>query len=290
MPTPPVTPVSCRVDRDGVGLAVYDWGGSGAPVLLAHATGFHGRIWGPVAARLVQAGHHVWSLDFRGHGDSDRDPGLEYHWERNGSDVLAVVDDLQLAGHDTLGVGHSSGATALLMAEAHRPGTFARLWCYEPIVIPSDTPLEPQPDGPLAVGARKRRAVWESREEAQQSFGARGPFDALHPDALAAYVEYGLRERADGRFELTCRPEDEAAVYTMQFTHRTYADLASMACPVLVVCGAQTDAIVPKLGQKLVDRLPAGRLEVMDGLGHFGPLQDLEAASAAILRFADGST
>jgi pimeloyl-ACP methyl ester carboxylesterase len=282
-------PTPRRVDTGDVELAVYDWGGDGAPVVLAHATGFHGQVWAPMAARLVRAGRHVWSFDFRGHGDSDRDPGLEYHWARNGSDVLAIVDDLQLAGSETLGVGHSSGAAALLMAEERRPGTFAWLWCYEPIVIPSEEPLEPQPDGPLAVGARKRRAVWESKEEARRSFGARPPFDVLHPDALATYVEHGLGEREDGTFELKCRPDDEAAVYTMQFTHRTYADLAIVACPVLVACGAQTDAIVPKLGQKLVDRLPAGRLEVMDGLGHFGPLEDPAATGASILGFAAGS-
>jgi pimeloyl-ACP methyl ester carboxylesterase len=288
VPATPVAPVSRRVDNGGVGLTVHDWGGSGAPILLAHATGFHGRVWAPVAARLVEAGRHVWSFDCRGHGDSDRDPGLEYHWERLGDDALAIVGDLRLAGGATLGVGHSSGAAALLMAEERRPGTFGRLWCYEPIVIPAD-PLDPRPDDPLAVGARKRRAVWASPAEARRSFGSRAPFDALHPDALAAYVDHGLRERRDGTFELKCRPEDEAAVYTMQFAHRTYADLASIECPVLVACGAETDAIVPKLGQKLVDRLPAGQLEVMDGLGHFGPLQAPAAAAASILRLANGS-
>ncbi|HAL25242.1 MAG TPA: alpha/beta hydrolase, partial [Chloroflexi bacterium] len=53
-------------------IAVHDWGGEGAPILLAHATGFHGLVWRPVAERLVAAGRHVWSFDFRGHGDSDR--------------------------------------------------------------------------------------------------------------------------------------------------------------------------------------------------------------------------
>jgi pimeloyl-ACP methyl ester carboxylesterase len=33
----------------------------------------------------------------------------------------------------------------------------------------------------------------------------------------------------------------------------------------------------------LVDRLPDARLEVMPGLGHFGPLQDPDAAVASML-------
>jgi pimeloyl-ACP methyl ester carboxylesterase len=259
------------------------------PLLFAHATGFHGRVWAPVAERLAAAGHRVWSFDFRGHGDSDRDPSLEYHWDRFADDVLAVVAAADLAGEPIVGVGHSKGAAALLLAEARRPGTFARLWCYEPIVIPSEEPLPPQPDGPLAVGARRRRAVWESPEQAHSSFGSRSPFDVLAPAALSAYVDHGLRRQGDGTFALKCRPEDEAAAYTMQFAHRAYADLGAVGCPVLVACGERTDAIVPKLGQKLIDRLPAGRLEVMPGLGHFGPLQDPDAVAASILRFANGS-
>ena len=36
----------------GLGLAVYDWGGDGPPVLLAHPTGFNGRAW-------VDTGRHL---------------------------------------------------------------------------------------------------------------------------------------------------------------------------------------------------------------------------------------
>ncbi len=281
----PARPTSHRVDTGAVELAIHDWGGAGVAVVLAHATGFHGRVWAPVAEPLVRAGSHVWSFDFRGHGDSDRDPGLRYHWDRFADDVLAVVSELGVGRKALVGAGHSKGAAALLLAEEREPGTFARLWCYEPIVIPSEAPLSPQPDGPLSQGARRRRARWPSRDEARASFGARSPFAVLHPDALDAYVDHGLRERDDGTFELECAPEDEATVYAMQFAHRAYADLAAVACPVLVACGEQTDAIVPALGQKLVDRLPDGRLEVMSGLGHLGPLQDPAAAAASILRF-----
>ena len=110
-----------RFDANGVGLAVHDWGGDGPPVLLAHPTGFHGRIWAPVAARLVGRGRHVWSFDFRGHGDSDA-PGLDddsYSWHGFADDVLAVTRHLGLAGRDDLlACGHSKGGAALLLGEA----------------------------------------------------------------------------------------------------------------------------------------------------------------------------
>jgi pimeloyl-ACP methyl ester carboxylesterase len=280
------TPRSHRIDTGAVSLVVHDWGGDGHPVLLAHPTGFHGLTWAPVAARLVARGRKVWSFDFRGHGDSDRAPD-GYLWSSFADDVLAVVDHLGLRGEPTLlACGHSKGAAALLLGKVREPAMFARLWCYEPIVFPSDEELEPQHNFPLADGARRRRSVWPSRGEALASYGSKPPLDVLHADALRAYVDYGLRDRADGQVELKCRPEDEAMTYAMGVANGVYPRLREVRCPVLVVCGEHTDAIPPTLGERIVERLPHGRLEVMRDVGHFGPMQDPDATVASMLRFA----
>lgn len=274
-----------RIDNGGIGLAVQDWGGGGPPALLAHPTGFHGVAWAPVARRLVAAGRHVVTFDFRGHGDSDPDPSGAYDWHGFADDVLAVCAALGLAGDPALlPAGHSKGAAALLLAEARQPGTFARLWCYEPIIFPSDDPLPPSPDFSLAAGARRRRAVWASREEAIASYGSRPPLDVFRPEALEAYVGYGMRDRPGGTVELKCRPEDEAAVYSMGPAHGAWSRLGEIACPVQVVCGEHTDAIPPDLAAMIAGRLPAGTLEVMPGLGHFGPMEDPDAVTESMLR------
>jgi len=45
---------------DGVELEVHDLGGDGPDLLLVHATGFHGRVWEPLAGHLN--GFHRWSV------------------------------------------------------------------------------------------------------------------------------------------------------------------------------------------------------------------------------------
>ncbi len=283
---PPVGPISHQFLADAGSLTVHDWGGAGSPVLLAHPTGFHGRCWAPVAARLVAAGRRVWSFDFRGHGNSDPSPD-GYHWDGFARDVLAVIAHLGLAGDAALlPAGHSKGAAALLLAEEERPGTFARLWCYEPIIFPSDEPLAPQEDFFLAESARRRRAVWDSPEDALAAYGSKPPLDVLDRDALHAYVEYGLRPRDDGTFELKCRPDDEAAVYSMGMAHGAWRRLGEVQCPTVIACGELTDAIGPKLAGMITARIPRGRLEVVPGLGHFGPMQDPDAIVASMLAFA----
>ncbi|HZJ27451.1 MAG TPA: alpha/beta hydrolase [Acidimicrobiia bacterium] len=271
---------------DGLSLAVYDWHGTGPPTLLAHPTGFHGRVWAPTARRLVAAGRRVYSFDFRGHGDSDRS-GAGYHWHGFAADALAVVRHLGLAGDpDLVAVGHSKGATSLLLGEADAPGTYPAIYSYEPIVFPTDRSLPPHHDNPLSAGARRRRDTWESPEEAYAAYAAKPPLDVFTPEALHAYVDSGLRARDDGEWELKCRPADEAQVYTMGSTSGVWGRLPEVASPVLVACGARTDAIDPDLAARIAQRLPAGRLEVFDELGHFGPMEDPDALVASILDFA----
>jgi len=272
------------LDGDGVRLALHDWGGHGDPVVLAHATGFHGLIWRPLADRLVDAGHRVWSFDFRGHGDSEPSPA-GYAWERFGDDVRAVLDRLGVAGdRSLLAVGHSKGAAALLLAELAEPGTVRRAWCYEPVVIPGE-PRGPSLDFPLARSARRRRVEWSSPEEARRSWGSRPPFDVLDPDCLAAYVDGGLRRRPDGTWELKCQPTDEAAVYAHAPAHRLWPDRGALGTQVRIVCGERSDAVTPELAARLAAGIPNATLEVMGGLGHFGPLEDPDAATASILAF-----
>ncbi len=66
---------------DGVRLAVHELGPSdpdAAPLLLCHATGFHGRVWRALADELPD--RRCLALDFRGYGDSTEQDG-ELTWE-----------------------------------------------------------------------------------------------------------------------------------------------------------------------------------------------------------------
>ena len=208
--------------------------------LLAHPTGFHGRVWAPVARKLVVAGRKVWSFDFRGHGDSDKSPGGKYHWEEFAADALAVTHHLDLAGvPELIAAGHSKGGASLLWGAVQEPGTYAWIWCYEPIIVPSESPALAGSDNPLSEGACRRRDQWSSRRRRSRSYGSKPPLNALTPAALEAYVDYGMRDRPDGTVELKCRPEDEAQMYMMGASLGLYPRLDEVTCPVLVACGGE---------------------------------------------------
>ncbi len=277
------SPETRIIATPAVDLAVHDWGGDGPPVLLAHPTGFHGVVWAPVAERLRGAGRHPWSFDFRGHGRSGRAPN-GYAWSGFADDVLAVTRALGLDGDpDLLTWGHSKGAAAILLAEAGAPGTYPRIYAFEPIIFPGGmAPAE----NPLTASARKRRAVWDSREEARASYASRPPLDVLAPAALDAYVDDGFRDLPDGTVTLRCLPEDEAEIYSMALDAEVWPSLPGIRARVRVACGGDTNAIGAEVTRILAAELPYGSAEVFPGLGHFGPIEDPDTVTAAALEFA----
>ena len=275
---------------DGVQVAVHELGGSGPPVVFAHATGLHGLVWAPVAAHLADA-FECLAVDQRGHGDSGLPPRLDFDWRGLGRDVLAVVEDLAAAGRSgpVYAVGHSAGGTAVLLAEEARPGTFGALYCFEPVVVAADPPLGRDTGNWLAAGARRRREVFGSREEAYDHYASRSPFQRWAPAALAEYVEHGFEALADGTVRLKCRGEHEALVYEMATAHDGFSHLAEVRCPVMLASGAGSDAFGSTARTALARRLPDPRTEVLPRVGHFGPLEDPPAVAASIRSFLTAS-
>lgn len=273
----PVFPAS-----GGATIAAYDLGGDGLPLVLAHATGFHGRVWLPVVDDL-RSRFRCLAFDERGHGDSRTPPGETFDWHHFADDVLAVVDGFGLDPADGIvGAGHSCGGAALVLAELARPGTFTALWCFEPIIMPVDPPPAVSYDNPLTAGARRRREVFASRDDALANFASKPPFDGLAPDALRAYVEFGFDDLPDGTVRLKCRRDDEAEVYAHGFAHGAFGRSADVRSPVHLVCGEHTDAMTPALIARQAAAFPVATTEVMAGLGHFGPLEDPTAIAASI--------
>lgn len=278
MPPSPQAPVRQVPSTDGVTLALHDLGGDGPPVLLCHPTGFLAMTWSPLAAELAGVAH-CWAPDFRGHGDSTSPESLDFAWSGMADDVLAVVDDLDLI--DVRAAGHSMGGAALLLAEQRRPGTFARMWLYEPIVFP---PIEGGGDrpNPLAEAARRRRPWFPDREAAYTNFSAKPPLNTLAPAALRAYVDHGLRDMPDDdAVALKCTPDVEARVFGGGMGHATFSHLAEVHCPVTVAVSG--DAAGPaQIAPLVVDALPDGHLERHPTLTHFGPMEDPAGMATAV--------
>jgi len=263
-----------RVQVNGVGLAVTDHGsaapGNARPLLLAHATGFCGEVWRPFVPELRRR-FRVVTLDQRGHGDSDKPDG-PYSWSSFVDDLAAVITALGL--RDPYAVGHSKGGAAVAGVAATRPGLIARAALLDPVLVP---PLAESngvpPNNVLADGARRRRMVWDSRQQMLEAFASRPPFDAWRHDFLEAYVEGGTRLRDDGRVELKCPGEIEARVYEGGARSSSLDYLPRVTVPALLVAGGRSTTLLTDRARQAAEMLPQGRLEILPGVGHFVPME-----------------
>lgn len=60
-------------------VPVHDLGGGGEPLVMAHAAGFHGLVFSPLARELA-GGFRCVSIDGRGHGDTALPRGVDPDW------------------------------------------------------------------------------------------------------------------------------------------------------------------------------------------------------------------
>jgi len=287
------TPAPRRIrSPDGVELAAYDLGGTGPDLLVVHATGFCTGVLAPLAGGLADR-FHCWGVDLRGHGSSERPNDGNFAWSGFAADVLTAVDLLGL--ERPIGFGHSCGGASLLLAEEARPGTFAALYCYEPVVFP-EPPATDREENPLSVGARRRRETFPSPTDAFVNFSSKPPFAALDPDVLRRYIDCGFEQipgdkGGDGTaIRLRCRREDEAAVYAHGASHGAFAHLDRVTCPVALRCGASTDSFGPAILDQVAQRLPSATVGSLPDLGHFGPLERPEIVAGSMRTWFDGMT
>ncbi|HET9059666.1 MAG TPA: alpha/beta fold hydrolase [Acidimicrobiales bacterium] len=257
-------------------------------VLMVHGNGLNGRCWLPVAEQLASHHWRCFALDLRGHGSSGRSPGDNYDWGLFAADVALVVAELgrRYPGAPVVGVGHSAGASALIIAGAGQGAALCCLWAYEPIMTVPGSDLRQARSPELAARARRRRERFASADEALEHFWGRGAFAEFSRDALEAYVEGGLVRAPEGDFVLACRPEDEALVYEAAPAHDAWDVLGQLRSPLRLAGGANSPAVPPPDLEAIATRAGATRPWVVDGLGHFGPFADAALIAADIEDFA----
>ncbi len=281
----PVAEPIARLRRPvGSSIAVHDLGGTGEPLVMVHATGFHSMAFGELAHHL--RGFRCLGMDLRAHGMSKAAPSWSGDWEDFSGDVLAVVDELGLGR--PFGFGHSCGGATLLLAEEHRPRTFRHLFCFEPVVVPMMEPAAPSPANPMSAGALRRRAEFASRTEAYDNYASKPPLNLLSPTVLRAYVDYGFEDTDAGTVRLRCLPADEAKVFAHGAAHATFRRLAEVACPVDLACGGNDDTfgegVLSQVAARLTGAEVPARVQVFPGLSHFGPLEAPDVVATAIIR------
>lgn len=274
---------------DHVSVAIHDFGGTGDPLLLSHATGFHAYCYLPIADELTDS-FTAYGLDYRGHGDTARPDDWQVDWLRYGDDALAAARAVAPDG-GLVGFGHSMGGAGLLMAALRDPGLFDVIVAFEPIVFPPADADEERPSSPLVEGARRRRASFPTFEDAVRNYAAKPPMDAFQPDVVRLYVAHGFRPAPEG-VRLKCDPEHEARTFETGGTHEMWERLPEIGTRVVVAAGpvdpGAADAGGPAaVAPQIAERLPNATFVERSDWHHFTPFTDPAAMAALVTDAVD---
>ena len=258
--------LSLPVDnRWGAGeMNVLDFGDPERPVdlVFVHANGFNAMTYRSLLAPLSGTLRN-WAPDLRGHGLTTlpAEPNGRRGWADHRDDLIA------------------------LLAAAERPERVSKLVLFDPViwrrwtVLAFQLPLLERMAShiPLVKSARRRRAVFDSREQAMAAYAGRGAFRGWPEVMLADYLADGLIETADG-LTLACPPEWEASNYAAQ-AHDPWRALKRLDRPVRILKGETgSTCSVPArprgLSRVTVESVPGGT--------HFFPMLKADVARDAL--------
>jgi pimeloyl-ACP methyl ester carboxylesterase len=268
-----------KLDVEG-GTLAYEVAGAGPLIVLAHGMGDSREAYRFVMPALVEAGFRVAAVDLRGCGESSA-VWESYSRTEIARDLIALISHL---GGPAVLVGHSISGGAVTIAAALEPSLVTAVVELAPFTRKQQIRLGDFTNGRYRKGALRLVGtgifgsvrIWRSYLDV--AYPGRRPADW---DARLAAIDAMMREpgRMKAMQKMGQTPPTDAG-----------AQLPHVQCPVLIVEGTlDPDWVDPEAeGRAIVAALPAGRgrLEMIEGAGHYPHVQYPERVVALILEGA----
>ena len=232
----------------------------------------------PDFGRLTRSAQVVY-LDLRGHGRSARTAVDEWTFEACADDVRALCDTLGIAR--PIVFGHSMGGFVAMLYGARHPAHAGGLILQSTM---ARFDLERLADGFRRFGGD------EIAELARRDYGGQTVTDAEWDRVFASFGP-----RVPDPEQLARRMKDvELSRHGMDLMRRfdVVGRLRWIDCPTLVCVGALDPVTPVEASREIVEALPAGlgRLEILEGAGHFPWLDDPDRYWPVIEAFVVGGT
>ncbi|WP_342374607.1 alpha/beta hydrolase [Myxococcus stipitatus] len=270
-------------------LHLEEWGGTGPVLHLAHANGFPPGTYRKLI-ELLKPRYRVVTVHSRCLVPGS-DPRSMRTWDDMAEDLIQALRAAKLDG--VLGVGHSMGGVATLLASVREPGLFRAVVALDPVLFSGWRKLAIDVlrgvgqlgRVPPASLARRRRAHWGSREEAALSYRKKPLFKVFDAECFEDYLRYGLTESPEGGVRLTIPREWEARVFET-YAKDVWRSLRAVRVPSLIVRGQATETLLPAAFAKARRVMPGTLFSELPG-GHLFPLEDPGACVRCIHSFLE---
>ena len=270
-----------------------DFGGVGQRLLFAHANAYPPGTYRALLERLSRS-YRVLAVKHRPLWGREN-PEDFFRWEQIAQDIIAFCD--QNGFRRLIGVGHSLGAVANMMAAHGRPDLFQVLVLIEPVFLPpaildqfaGEDNIDNRSQWPWVATALNRRDLWPSRQEAYDHFRRKEVFSRWSDEVLTDYINSGLRLNNQGHYELTYPREWEARIYTLPPTE-VWNSIPQIEQPTLAVRGADSNTLSYDAWALWQERQPQATFVELADSGHLLPMENPLILADTILEFLIGQS
>jgi pimeloyl-ACP methyl ester carboxylesterase len=244
-------------------LAYAEWGPAAAPrtLICAHGLTRNGRDFDRLAAALADR-YRVICPDVAGRGRSDWLPAAEYGYPQYLADMAALVARLGVGEVDWLGTSMGGLIGIYLAAAAKSP--------IRRLVVNDVGPFIPKAALERIAGYAAQDPQFASLDELEAYLRKiYAPFGPLSDNDWRHLALQGYRRREGGGFGLAYDP---AIGQALQANAKQDVDLwpvwDRIACPVLVLRGAQSDLLTAETAAQMRQRGPKAAVIEFAGIGH----------------------
>ena len=278
------TPQACVQNIGDAELSYLRYEGEGPPLIFLHATGFQPWLWHPLARDLADD-YQIIAPSLCDHRETDPDEG-GLNWMTLAEDTVRLCTGLRL--DRPFLVGHSMGATVLLIANALCELPAAGMILIEPILLPPEFYRGAMrvDEHPLAAKAIKRTNFWRDRDDAMAYLHSRTLFQGWTEEMLELYILHGMTGGGDnGGLRLACSPQREAALFMGGRQFDPWPLLPRVSCPVLIVEGEKSDSKGFIDVDRIQSLIPNSRRRTVKGAGHLVPMERPREVTSIIREF-----
>jgi pimeloyl-ACP methyl ester carboxylesterase len=250
-------------------------GGEGELIHFSHANGFPPMAYKAFLEPFTGSHEVIASLHRPLWHD---DPESMKSWQVFGDDLLNLISQQK---SPVISVGHSMGATAILMAACKKPELFESVVLIEPVLVPWKYLLAmrffnrfSRESIPLVRKTLNRVDQWPDHQECFDHFRSKAVFKNIDDEVLWDYVLHGVEHTDQGNIRLSYSREWEARCYSSVFNLWTL--LPQITVPVLAIRGTESNTIFPAAWDKWRSRSPHHDFVDIEGAGHLIPLEQPE--------------
>ena len=284
-----------RIEFEGTeaNRLICDRYGSGElPVVLLHGGGQTRHSWEGAAKRIAVLGHPVYSLDQRGHGESDWVESGSYGFADFAKDLVAVADQVNdLHGKRPIVAGASLGGFAGMLAEGRIcPGALSAL------VLVDITPRIDLGGVNRIIGFMGERVEegFASIEEAAAAISSYLP-NRTKPKDLSG-LSKNLRRHADGRYRwhwdpafLKARQNPERHL-SKNVQREMLTAAGNLKLPVLLIRGGNSELVSMDHVREFRKCVPHAYFADIQDAGHMVAGDRNDVFAAALETFIIGLT